>query len=335
MKTVNQFYKELFGEKVYKISLDAGCTCPNRDGTIGTGGCIFCSQTGSGDFTASRHLSITEQVEQAKKLVDSKFSRKDKLHLSLSPLSENSSPHKYIAYFQNFTNTYGNPEQLAAKWKEALSCPGIVGLAIGTRPDCLSPEILAILKELAEKTFLQVELGFQTANENAADFFHRGFKNQVYDQAVAKLHEASSKIHVVTHIIFGLPVPVENHLSLSPMEFNLSLSPLSETPSLRLETLEEQLNSLQHAIDSGTNGIKITVLYVLQNTQLQKYYEAGAFKTLEMNEYFNYVEEALKIIPEHIIIHRLTGDPPKKLLISPEWTANKKIVLNRINQLIK
>lgn len=308
MRTVNDYYKSIFGEKVYKISLDAGCTCPNRDGTKGFGGCIFCSQSGSGDFSASKNLSIKDQIEQAKKLIATKTKAT-----------------KFIAYFQNFTNTYGNPDILKNKWEEALSCPEIVGIAIGTRPDCLNDEILAVLKTLAEKTFLQIELGLQTINDETADFCNRGFKTYEYSIAVKKLHQLSDKIHVVTHIIFGLPV-IKNKMTLSPLSDNLLL---------RLETKEEQLNTVKHAIDSGTNGIKITVLYVLKNTKLAEYYNNGTFPTLEMNEYFDLISESLEIIPDHIIIHRLTGDPPKKTLIAPVWTSDKKKVLNIINKLIK
>jgi len=312
MITVNEFYKSIFGQKVYKISLDAGCTCPNRDGNLGYGGCIFCSQSGSGDFTSSRKLTITEQVEQAKKLVDSKFSRK--------AARENSSEnHKYIAYFQNFTNTYGNPEELYAKWKEALSCKGVVGLAIGTRPDCISPRILEIFGEISEQTYLQIELGLQTINEKTASFIHRGFTTEVYDEAVKKIHEFSPKVHIVTHIMFGLPQGTDPSRNISP---------------LRLESAEQMLQTVSHAVSAGTNGIKITVLYVLKNTQLEKLYSEGLFQTLTMDEYFELLKQAVSIIPENIIIHRLTGDPPKSLLISPEWTTDKKRVLNKVNQIL-
>jgi len=312
MITVNEFYKSIFGQKVYKISLDAGCTCPNRDGNLGYGGCIFCSQSGSGDFTSSRKLTITEQVEQAKKLVDSKFSRK--------AARENSSEnHKYIAYFQNFTNTYGNPEELYAKWKEALSCKGVVGLAIGTRPDCISPRILEIFGEISEQTYLQIELGLQTINEKTAAFIHRGFTTEVYDEAVKKIHEFSPKVHIVTHIMFGLPQGTDPSRNISP---------------LRLESAEQMLQTVSHAVSAGTNGIKITVLYVLKNTQLEKLYSEGLFQTLTMDEYFELLKQAVSIIPENIIIHRLTGDPPKSLLISPEWTTDKKRVLNKVNQIL-
>lgn len=286
--SASDFYKTLFDSKVYKISIDAGCTCPTRDGTLGTNGCIFCSATGSGDFVPSARLSIAQQVEEAKKLVQSKVHK----------------PLKYIAYFQNFTNTYGNPEELYAKYCEAILCPEVVGIAIGTRPDCLSDEILEKINLLCEKTFVQVELGFQTSKESSAEYIRRGYKNPVYKEAVEKLHRTNKNIHVVTHIIFGLPE----------------------------ESAEDMLSSVKYALAAGTDGIKITSLYVLRGTDLQKDYEAGKFKALEMEEYFDLLKAALKIIPSTVVVHRLTGDGPKSLLIAPMWTADKKRVLNRLKE---
>ena len=285
--SVSDFYKKLFGSKVYKISLDAGCTCPVRDGTLDTRGCIFCSQNGSGDFVPSRKLSIPEQIEQAKKLVESKIT---------SP--------KYIAYFQNFTNTYGDLEQLRQKWEQAVNYPGIVGLALGTRPDCLSVECLEILAELAEKTFVQVELGFQTSNDETAHYIRRHFTNEVYNSAVKALHNANPKIHVVTHIIFGLPG----------------------------ETEQDMMNTVRYVVDSGTDGIKIMNLYVLEKTDLAADYKNGLFKALEFEEYLELLRKALSIIPENIVVHRLTGDPPKSQLIAPNWVTDKKRVLNELKK---
>ena len=286
--SVSDYYKKLFGSKVYKLSLDAGCTCPVRDGSLDFRGCIFCSQNGSGDFVPSRSLSIPEQIEEAKKLVESKIS---------TP--------KYIAYFQNFTNTYGDLDQLSRKWNEAVSCKDIVGLAIGTRPDCLSPECLDKLSELAEKTFVQVELGFQTSNEETAKYIRRHFMNDTYLNAVQALHKASSKIHVVTHIIFGLPG----------------------------ETSEVMMNTVRFVVAAGTDGIKIMNLYVLKNTDLAVDYERGLFRALDFQEYLELLKQALTIIPNNIVVHRLTGDPPKSQLIAPDWVADKKRVLNELKKL--
>ena len=292
--TVSAFYKSIFGNKVYKISLDAGCTCPNRDGTIGTGGCIFCSNSGSGDFVPSKNLSITKQIEEAKKLVENKMKNQSK------------NQNQYIAYFQNFTNTYGNISILSEKWNEALSCSQIVGLALGTRPDCLADEVLQVLSKLANKTFLQIELGFQTSNETSSKYIRRGFSNNIYFDAVKKLKNANPKIHIVTHVIFGLPG----------------------------ETEVDMLQTVKDVVNAKSDGIKITSLYILKNTDLATDYFSKKFEPIEMDEYFNLIEKALKIIPENMIIHRLTGDPPKNLLIEPTWTTDKKRTLNMVNNLL-
>ena len=292
--TVSAFYKSIFGKKVYKISLDAGCTCPNRDGTIGTGGCIFCSNSGSGDFVPSKNLSITKQIEEAKKLVENKMKNQ----------SENQN--EYIAYFQNFTNTYGNISKLSAKWDEALSCPQIVGLALGTRPDCLSDEVLQVLAQLADKFFLQVELGFQTSNEISSKYIRRGFSNKIYFDAVKKIKNANPKIHIVTHVIFGLPG----------------------------ETEVDMLQTVKDVVNAKSDGIKITSLYILKDTDLATDYFNNKFEPIKMDEYFNLIEKALQIIPKNMVIHRLTGDPPKSLLIEPTWTTDKKRTLNIVNNIL-
>lgn len=298
--SVSDFYKSIFGSKVYKLSIDAGCTCPVRDGTLGTGGCIFCSQNGSGDFVPSKQLSITEQLEEAKKLVNSKMPLKE----SQDGLIKKDEK-KYIAYFQNFTNTYGDLNLLKKKWEEALSCQGIVGIAIGTRPDCLSDECLKILGELAEKTFVQIELGFQTSNEKTVEYIRRHFENIVYKEAVQALHKANKKIHVVTHVIFGLPGESKN----------------------------DMLQTVQYALNAGTDGIKIMNLYILKNTDLADDFVKGNFKALEFSEYLDLLKSVLEIIPENIVVHRLTGDPPKNILIAPLWVTDKKRVLNELKKL--
>lgn len=298
--TVSEYYKSIFGQKVYKLSLDAGCTCPTRDGTVGTGGCIFCSASGSGDFASSRTLSITDQIIQAKTLLSSKLKGRDI---------------QYIAYFQNFTNTYGDISQLKKKWMEALAFPGVVGLSLGTRPDCLGDEVLQALREICDqwkqwgqtsRPFLQIELGFQTSSLASAQYIRRGFSNQVYEDAVKSLHQLNPDIHVVTHIIFGLPG----------------------------ESRQQMLDSVKFAVESGTNGIKITNLYVLKGTDLLKDYQSGKFKCLEMNEYFDLVGDALKLIPKSVVIHRLTGDPPKSLVVAPMWCCDKKRTLNEVKKMM-
>ena len=288
--SVGEFYKEKFGSKVYKIAIDAGCTCPTRDGTKGNKGCIFCSANGSGDFVPSKKLSISEQIKQAKEIIQKKVKKEI----------------KYIAYFQNFTNTYGDEKLLVQKYNEAINCENVCGISIATRPDCISSSILKEIAALCKKTFVTIELGFQTSNEKSADYIRRGFSNQEYLEAVRRIHQADSRIHVVTHLIFGLPC----------------------------ETHDDMMNSVKFCLNAKTDGLKFTVLYVLKGTDLEKDYQAGKFDVLEMDEYFALLKSALELIPPKIVIHRLTGDGPKKLLIAPMWTANKKNVLNAINNSI-
>ncbi len=288
--SVGEFYKEKFGRKVYKIAIDAGCTCPTRDGTKGNKGCIFCSANGSGDFVPSKKLSISEQIKQAKEIIQKKVKKEI----------------KYIAYFQNFTNTYGDEKLLVQKYNEAINCENVCGISIATRPDCISSSILKEIAALCKKTFVTIELGFQTSKEESANYIRRGFSNQEYLEAVKRIHQADSRIHVVTHLIFGLPG----------------------------ETHDDMMNNVKFCLNAKTDGIKFTVLYVLKGTDLEKDYQAGKFDVLEMDEYFALLKSALELIPPKIVIHRLTGDGPKKLLIAPMWTANKKNVLNAINNTI-
>ena len=285
--SVSDFYKNKFGCKVYKISLDAGCTCPNRDGTKSFGGCIFCSGSGSGDFAADKNLSIAEQIIQAKQRV----------------LSKNKDG-KFIAYFQNFSNTYGNPSELSQKYNEAIAQEDVVGISIATRPDCLNNEILNEIAELVNKTFVSIELGFQTSKSESIEYIRRFFSNEEYLLAVKKIKNISERIHVVTHLIFGLPN----------------------------ETEQDMLNSVKFIVAAKSDGIKIALLHVLEGTDLAIDYKNNAFSCLEMEAYFKILGMALKIIPKDVVIHRLTGDGPKKILIAPLWTAQKKVVYNAMNK---
>lgn len=278
---VSDYYKNLFGTKVYKLTFDAGCTCPTRDGTKGRRGCIFCSQSGSGEFTVPFDMT-GENIPERFKGADT-----------------------FIAYFQNYTNTYGDLGELSAKWHKALSYKGIKGLALGTRPDCLGDDALKKLDRISQEHFVQLELGFQTSNEASAAYIRRGFSNDVYFDAVARVHQKAPKVHVVTHVIFGLPG----------------------------ETEEDMMNSVQAAVDAGTDGIKIMCLYVLKDTDLAVEYEQKKFEVLQMDEYFALLKKALAIIPSGVIIHRLTGDPPKATLIAPKWTTDKKLVMDAVKKL--
>ena len=283
---VSEFYKKIFGCKVYKISLDAGCTCPTRDGTKGNRGCIFCNQSGSGDFAASRNKSISEQIEDAKKLVAGKMKNPER---------------KFIAYFQNFTNTYGDPKRLSSLYNEAVSSKDVCGISIATRPDCLNEEILQSIKSLCDKTFVQIEFGLQTANEKSAEFIRRGFPLKPSLEAVKQVRNTDSRIHIVTHVIFGLPE----------------------------EKSEDMMNTVRLVCETS-DGIKISCLHILRGTDLFELYENGYVKILEEEEYYDLLGKALEIIPKDFVIHRLTGDGAKKILAAPLWTANKRKVHNEI-----
>ena len=302
--SVSEYYKKIFGRKIYKITLDAGCTCPNRDGTKAVGGCIFCSAAGSGDFAAERNFSISEQIEKAKKLVANKIKNIDE------------SKSNYIAYFQNFTNTYGDENSLIKKYREALENPQISGIAIGTRPDCVGQSILEKIHDLTKEQFMDgntvgrkyfsIELGLQTSNEKSAGYIRRHYSNEDYIDAVKRIKEINPDIHIVTHIIFGLPGEDENVM----------------------------LETVRFALKTGTDGLKLQVLNVLKGTALAKDYEEGKFKVLEMDEYFSILKKALSIIPSDIVMHRLTGDGAKNILIEPQWIANKRKVMNDLKKFL-
>ena len=285
MITANRYFREVFGHKMYKASISLDVTCPNRDGNKGTGGCIFCSEGGSGEFSASGS-SFMEQIQKAVSQVRAKA-------------GDNAG---YIAYFQSFTNTYCLPGYLEKVLSEASSIEGIEALSIATRPDCLGPEILEVLSRKAKKMPLFVELGLQTASDETAEFINRCYKTSEYVEAVKALKEIGA--NVITHIIFGLP---------------------GETRGMMMDTVKL-------AVDSGSDGYKFTCLYVLENTPLEKLYRDNKVEILGMEEYFDIVEEALGLLPENAVVHRFTGDGPKKILIAPEWTKNKRQVVNYINR---
>lgn len=284
----NEYMTERFGGKVYKLSLDAGCTCPNRDGTKGTGGCIFCSAGGSGDFS-ERHIDdINLQINRAKAQVAGKY-RGD----------------KFVAYFQSYTNTYGDIAYLRKIFSDAINNENIVALSIGTRPDCLGKEVIELLSELNKIKPVFVELGLQTIHAETAKLINRCYELSDYDEAVKKLKEIG--VNVVVHVILGLP---------------------HETEDMMLETVD-------YAVKSGADGIKLHLLHVLKGTSLEKMYLDGGFETLGEDEYIALVIKCLKYIPKNVVVHRVTGDAPKKLLVAPLWSANKKEVLNRLNREIR
>ena len=285
MKLLNEYLRETFGCKVYKIALNGGFTCPNRDGSIGTAGCIFCSEGGSGDFAEDPALSIAEQIDRGRDRVADKI--KDG---------------RYIAYFQAYTGTYAPVEKLRGLYTEAISHPDVVALSIATRPDCLPGEVLDLLGELNEIKPVWVELGLQTIHEGTARYIRRGYGLKIYDEAVRSLR--SLGLEVITHVIIGLPG----------------------------ESKEDILDTVRYVCASGATGIKLQLLHVLKDTDLEKEYTAGKVSVLTEDEYIDILKDCVSIIPDNVVIHRLTGDGDKKILIAPLWSGDKKHVINRIRR---
>lgn len=277
--------KKRFGEKVYRLTLNGGMSCPNRDGHIGYGGCIFCSGGGSGEFAADPSLSILRQIEAGKELLQSK-----------RPVN------KYIAYFQAFTNTYGPVEYLRSIFTEAIRCPEVVLLSIATRPDCLQPEIVDLLAELNRIKPVWVELGLQSMHEDTAVFIRRGYSLPVFEDAVQRLRACG--IEVITHVILGLPG----------------------------EDTSRMLQTIQYLNTQDIQGIKLQLLHILKGTDLALYYEQTGFHVFTMEEYVHTVIACVERLRPDMVIHRLTGDGPKELLIAPLWSSAKRQVLNTIHR---
>lgn len=284
--SLNSYLKKRFGCKVYKLAINGGFTCPNRDGTLGTRGCIFCSRGGSGEFAESKEKSVTQQIDDGKKRVEKKI--KDG---------------KYIAYFQAFTNTYAPLCKLRSLYTEAINHPDIVALSIGTRPDCLGNDVLELLDEMNKIKPVFIELGLQTIHENTAQYIRRGYPLEVYDKAVDDLHKIG--INVVTHLIIGLPG----------------------------ENEQDILQSVKY-VCKKTDGIKLQLLHILKGTDLAEEYRECKVDVLSLEEYTSIIKHCVEIIPDNVVIHRLTGDGAKKDLIAPLWSADKKNVLNTINKAI-
>ena len=295
IRTLSDYCKEKFGTKVYRLSLSTGCTCPNRDGKAGRGGCSFCSEGGSGEF-ATKVKDIEIQIEEAKEKVRNKF-----------PKDIKEEDKKYIAYFQSFTNTYGDVDKLGAIFRSAIMQNEIVALSIGTRPDCLEEEMLDLLKELNNIKPVWIELGLQTINEVTAKAINRGYELKVFEKAYYELKKKG--IEVIVHVILGLP---------------------DESAEDMYETVK-YLASLKPELD----GVKLHLLHILKNTRLEKEYKVSPFKILSLKEYTEILVNCLKILPESTVIHRMTGDGDKRLLVEPMWSADKKVVLNTINKAIR
>lgn len=284
MRTLNEYCRQQFGEKLYKLSLNGGMTCPNRDGTLGTRGCIFCSVGGSGDFAPDARLSIPDQIEAAKARVAGKYRGS-----------------RYIAYFQAYTNTYAPEEQLRALFTPVVEREDIAVLSVATRPDCLPEEVLDLLGELNQRKPVWVELGLQTIHPATAAYLRRGYDLACYDRAVAEL--SARGIHVVTHVILYLPG----------------------------ETREQMLETVRY-VGRGHGGIKLQLLHVLEGTDLAAEYRAGRVPLPTLEEYVALVRDCVALLPEDTVVHRMTGDGPKRILIAPQWSGDKKRVLNALNR---
>lgn len=284
------YLKETFGKKVYKLALDSGMTCPNRDGTLGTGGCIFCSAGGSGDFASPSCGSVKDQVEQAKLRVSRKVPKAGA---------------GYIAYFQSYTNTYAPLPYLEKLFTEAVLLPDICALSVATRPDCLPDETVRLLSRLNKIKPVWVELGLQTIHEDTARFIRRGYPLAVFTDAYRRLK--AEGLTVIVHVILGLPCEDRNRM----------------------------LETVRYLAGLKVDEIKLQLLHVLKGTDLCTLYEAGAFTVMEFEDYLSLAGECLKILPQETVIHRLSGDGPKKLLAAPLWSGDKKHLLNSLMGYLK
>lgn len=294
--------KKRFGTKVYKIALDGGMTCPNRDGTLGARGCIFCSEGGSGDFATKLSLdsnidsntaissAVHAQIEEAITRVSHKMGK---------------SPEAYLAYFQSYTNTYAPVSYLRTLFSSAISHPSVKAIAIGTRPDCLSDEVIDLCEELNQIKPVWIELGLQTIHEKSARFIRRGYPLSCFEDALRHLRIRG--LEVIVHVILGLPG----------------------------ESREDMLETVSWLCKQDIQGIKLQLLHVLRGTDLSTFYETQPFPVFSMEEYLDLVIDCVSILPPEITIHRLTGDGPKSLLVAPLWSANKRLVLNTLTRRFK
>lgn len=282
--SLNTYLRQRFGQKVYKLALDGGMTCPNRDGTVGTGGCIFCSAGGSGDFAESRCAgSVTEQIDRA-----------------VARIRQKTDAEKYIAYFQSYTNTYAPAEYLRKIFTEAIRHPQVAVLSIATRPDCLPDEVLALLEELNREKPVWVELGLQTIHAESAKYIRRGYDLPCFEEATEKLRNIG--IETIVHVILGLPG----------------------------ESKEDMVETAKYLAHRDIQGIKLQLLHVLEGTDLAKDFDKGLFEAMSLEDYMDALFACLEVLPPEMVIHRITGDGPKKILLAPQWSGNKKLVLNTI-----
>ena len=293
MRRLSDYCKEKFGTKVYRLALSSGATCPNRDGKVGVGGCSFCSEKGSGEF-AIDVMDLDLQIERAKALISKKF-----------PNSINTAERKYIAYFQSFSNTYGDTKRLIGLFERAINKDEVVALSVATRPDCFSEEMLNSLERLNKIKPVWIELGLQTINENTARAFNRGYTLDVFEKTYDELKKRN--FEVIVHMILGLPG----------------------------ESEEDMYATVKYLSKKNIDGIKIHGLHILKGTRLASEYEKHPFKIMSLEEYTRVLINCLKLLPKNTVVHRMTGDGDKRVLIEPQWSADKKRVLNYINKKIK
>ena len=287
--TLNDYYRQLFGFLFFKVPIDAGFDCPNRDGTVAHGGCTFCTVSGSGDAIVAPEAPIRDQF----------YKEIDFMHRKWPSVQ------KYLVYFQNFTNTHDRVEVIRERYEQAINEPGVVGINIGTRPDCLPDETIAYLAELSERMHVTVELGLQTTYEKTSQLINRAHTYQLYVETVKRLHQQAPKVEIVSHLINGLP---------------------GETPEMMLENVRRCVT------DNDIDGIKLHLLHLMTNTRMQRDYHEGRLNLLSMAEYVQIICNQLEIIPKSIIIHRITGDAPRDMLIGPMWSLKKWEVLNAIDE---
>ncbi len=287
-RTLNFELRKIFGKKVMKLSLDGGFTCPNRDGSIGTEGCIFCSEKGSGEFTEDCNLSIIEQMKRQKEILNKKWDT-----------------NLVIPYFQSFTSTYDSVNNLKGKYEEALSFEGAVGLAVATRPDCLEDEKIELFSQINQEKYVWIELGLQTIHKKSSQFIRRGYPLETFEETLEKLNRKNIK--TVVHLIVGLPG----------------------------ESKADFLNTVKYISRKNIWGVKFHLLHVLKNTDLENYYNKTKFPLLEKNEYINIICDAVELLPEKMVVHRVTGDGKKSDLIGPKWSLDKLRVLSGIDMELK
>lgn len=287
--TLNDYYRQIFGEKIFKVPIDAGFDCPNRDGTVAHGGCTFCTVSGSGDAIVAPDAPIRDQF----------YKEIDFMHRKWPDVK------KYLVYFQNFTNTHDTVDVIRERYEQAINEPGVVGINIGTRPDCLPDETIAYIAELSDRMHVTVELGLQTTYDETSKIINRAHTYDLYVETVKRLRQLAPKVEIVSHLINGLP---------------------GETHDMMIENVRRCVT------DNDIDGIKLHLLHLMTSTKMQRDYHEGRLKLLGMEEYVNIICDQLEIIPKNIIIHRITGDAPCDMLIGPMWSLKKWEVLNAIDQ---